>query len=134
MVNTYSAYRKMAKDTLNFEECEAIHKKIAEAISDDPDGLDIYKDLLEKAREYTVKRLEWRDLDIAGRGLAGERRSDVHNSLLRHYVMLYRFCKQQGLDTAWYTMLGDIEQDSAFRKRYGDFAGYLCFIEMACQR
>ena len=134
MQNTYDAYRKN-NDALTLDECAEIHRRMAAAIGDgDEDADEIYRELLDKALVYTIIRFNWAKQDIHERALVDGDRRGKHDSLLTSFNMLYRLCKADQKDISWYEMLGDVENDPAMRKRYGDFAAYLCFAEAINQR
>ncbi len=122
-------------DALTLDECAEIHRRMVAAIGErDEDADDIYRELLDKALVYTTIRFHWAKQDIHERALADKDRTGKHDSLLTSFKMLYRLCAADGKDTSWYAMLGDVEKNPAMRKRYGDFAAYLCFIEAINQR
>lgn len=134
MQNTYDTYRKN-NDALTLDECAEIHRRMAAAIGEcDEDADEIYRELLDKALVYTTIRFNWAKQDIHERALVDGDRRGKHDSLLTSFNMLYRLCKADQKDISWYEMLGDVENDPAMRKRYGDFAAYLCFTEAINQR
>ncbi len=134
MQNTYDTYRKN-NDALSLDECAEIHRRMTAAIGEgDEDAEEIYRELLDKALVYTTIRFKWARQDIHERALVDGDRRGKHDSLLTSFNMLYRLCAAEGKDTSWYEMLGNVEKDPAMRKRYGDFAAYLCFVEAINQR
>ena len=44
------------------------------------------------------------------------------------FNMLARYLKMQGRDTGWRDKLGYEEEDKLYRKKIGDFACYLVFV------
>lgn len=54
--------------------------------------------------------------------------------MIVNFNLIKRFCDSIGTDTSWYDMLGDLKKDPTVRKRFGDFADYLCFVEAINQR
>ena len=61
-------------------------------------------------------------------------RSASHNSLIVKFNQLARFLKMQGKTAAWRDTLGFEEDDKYNRKRLGDFACYIVFINSISAR
>lgn len=61
-------------------------------------------------------------------------RTSCHDSVIVKFNMLERFLKMQGKDARWRKVLGYEEDDPNFRKRIGDFACYLVFVNSLLAR
>lgn len=134
MQNSYDIYRKN-NDALTLDDCAEIHRRMVAAIGEgDEDADEIYRELLDKALVYTTIRFNWAKQSIHERALVDAGRRGKHDSLLTSFNMLHRLCAVEHKDTSWCEMLGDVEKDPSMRKRYGDFAAYLCFVEAINQR
>lgn len=132
-MNTYETYRDM-RDAMTIEECVELHKEIKEAVEQDEIANELYRDLLDASWEYMEYRFEWGRKDLQGRVQIDARRSDKHNAVLRKFDFLGRQLTVLGKEIPWTEVLGDCEMDPTKRKRYGDFAMYLCFVETINQR
>lgn len=133
MINTYETYQLM-RDTLSLEDCVKLHREIKTAVGDDEIANEQYRDLLDASWDYMEYRFEWGRRDLQGRVQIDARRSDKHNALLRKYDYLGRRLEALGKVVPWTEILGDCDMDPTKRKRYGDFAMYLCFAETINQR
>lgn len=132
-MNTFENYKEKI-DALGMDEFEQIHRKIVAAVGHDETALELYRDVLDASWEYMHFRFEWGRKDLQGRAAMDGRRTDAHNAVIRRFVILGRQCKKLGTDVSWLSDLGDCERDPIKRKRYGDFAMYLCFVETIHQR
>ena len=81
-----------------------------------------YNSLLARCKPKAVKMTREQKMEI------DERRTSCHDSLIVKFNMLARYLKMQGKPAAWRDTLGHLEDDPANRKRIGDFACYLVFI------
>ena len=61
-------------------------------------------------------------------------RTSCHDSVIVKFNMLERFLKMKGKDARWREVLGHEEDDPSFRKRIGDFACYLVFVNSLLAR
>ena len=61
-------------------------------------------------------------------------RTSCHNSLIVKFNQLARYLKSQGRAAVWRDTLGYEEDNKYFRKRIGDFACYLVFVNSLLAR
>ncbi|MDD5804724.1 hypothetical protein ACTQWG_07015 [Blautia sp. HCP3S3_H10_1] len=127
MFSTYEEYQQCS-GALTLEEMERLHQDIAAEVSGDEDALELLDELLEKANEYCNIRARWALMTREQKMEIDERRTSCHDSLIVKFNMLARYLKMQGKPAAWRDTLGHLEDDPANRKRIGDFACYLVFI------
>lgn len=127
MINTYEEYLNTEKH-LALEDMHQLHQTIISEINTDEDALELYKDLIKTAVKYAVIRAEWLSLEREQKMERDSSRTSCHNSLIIKFNMLSRYMKMQGKDAAWRDTLGYEEDDPYNRKRIGDFACYLAFV------
>ena len=123
---TLSEYQK-EPGALSMAEFAGIYASIISAVGTDPDGKELYKELLEKAVEYAYFRARWNLMTVEERMEADAARTRKHDSLIIKFNMLARYCRMQGKDDSWREKLGDADSDPYFRKRIGDMGCYLAF-------
>lgn len=128
MILTYEDYLP-APGSLTLEEMQSLHREIKEDAGHDEDALGLYKDLLSAAADYSQPRSRWllwsRDKKLA----EDSGRTSRHDRVIDCFNILARYLKKQGKAAAWRDVLGDEKEDPGCRKRIGDFACYLVFIE-----
>ena len=122
MVYTYQDYKGRVNE-ITIEECMELHQMIKSEINDDEEAEEIYADLLEKALDYISYRVRWTYKDREWRNRYDESRTMCHDSMITHFNMLARYLRQQGRSAEWRDKLGDD------RRRIGDFAGYLVYVQ-----
>ena len=122
MVYTYQDYKGRVNE-ITIEECMELHQMIKSEIRDDEEAEEIYADLLEKALDYIPYRVLWTYKDREWRNRYDESRTMCHDSMITHFNMLARYLRQQGRSAEWRDKLGDD------RRRIGDFAGYLVYVQ-----
>lgn len=122
MVYTYQDYKGRVNE-ITIEECMELHQMIKYEIRDDEEAEEIYEDLLEKALDYIPYRVRWTYKDREWRNRYDESRTMCHDSMITHFNMLARYLQQQGRSAEWRDKLGDD------RRRIGDFAGYLVYVQ-----
>lgn len=122
MIYTYQDYIG-SQDEITIEECMRLHQMMAEEIQGDEDSEELYADLLEKALDYIPIRVRWTYKTREWKTNIDESRTMYHDSMITHFNMLARYLKQQGKEAKWRDELGDA------RKRIGDFAGYLIYVQ-----
>ena len=127
MITRYEEYIEKPK-ALTFEQMLSIHQQMIEEIGKDEEALELYDELLEATNRYSVFRAKWLLLDRQGRMDIDENRTAAHNSVITHCDMLQRYLKMQGKTGAWRDELGYEAVDPNNRRRIGDFASFLVFI------
>lgn len=133
MIVTLEEYGVMPM-SLTMEELAALHREMAKEIGSDTDALELYGDLLAAAVKYLEYRSNW---PLWGREEKMEKdpvRTWRHNRVILCLNQLARYLRMQGKNAAWRDTLGEETQNPACRKRAGDFACYLGFVESLCAR
>lgn len=126
MVCTYKEYLKEPK-AISFEECLKIHELMVSEL--DEDTVEDYDELVEKCAEYARMRAEWTYHDHAWKADHDSLRTSKHDVVIIKFDQLARWLKKCGKEAAWRDMLG-YEEDSPYnRKRIGDFACFLVFVQ-----
>ena len=120
--------------SLNFQEMCNIHQMILNAINHDNDAKELYNELMETSIEYANIRAKWLLMNNQEKMNQDSLRTACHNSVIVHLNMLARWLKKNNKDTQWRDILGYEEDDLYNRKRMGDFACYLAFINSLLSR
>lgn len=128
MILTYEDYLP-APGSLTLEEMLSLHREIKEDAGHDEDALDLYKDLLAAAVKYSESRSNWPLWDWGQKLAEDSVRTSRHDRVIDSFNILARYLKNQGKSAAWRDVLGDEKKDPGCRKRIGDFACFLVFIE-----
>ena len=127
MISTYTEYVKTPK-ALTIEQMQQLHEEMISNIGKDEDALEIYDELLQKANEYCAIRAKWLLMDRDTKREIDGLRTSHHNSLIVRFNMLSRYLNKQKITHKWRDILGDEKDDPYCRKRIGDFACYLVFV------
>lgn len=127
MTTTYEEYLGMER-TLTFEDMQDIHSQMIADVGTDADAVQIYEDLIKASTKYADMRAQWLMLDREKKIEINSRRTSCHDSVIVNFNMLARYVGMQGKDAQWRDRLGDEEENPYNRKRIGDFACYLVFI------
>lgn len=127
-ISTYEEY--LSTDlALTMEEMNNLHSQMKAEINGEEIGLELYEDLLEQAIKYSGYRSKWFLWSREERMEQDAYRTGCHNALISKFDILARYLRKQGKSVAWREVLGDVETNSYVRKRIGDFACYLVFVE-----
>lgn len=133
MISTYEDYLPMPM-SLSLEEMAALHSDMANEIGDDGDSLELYEELIITATRYMIFRSNWllwsREEKIGN----DSKRTSCHDSVIVKFNQLAKHLKMQGKAAAWRDILGYEEDNRYFRKRAGDFACYLVFVNSVLAR
>ncbi len=117
-----------AEKSLSLEEMKSLHQEMMKEIGTDEDSLELYEELVEQANRYAAFRSAWVLWSREEKLEKDSGRTSCHNSLIVKFNQLSRYLKLQGRAAAWRDVLG-YEEDSAYnRKRIGDFACYIVFV------
>ena len=122
MLSAYEDYLSQP-GSLTFEEMLSLYRQMAAETGCDETAADLYKDLLAAAVKYSESRSHW---PLWGREKKLEEdsvRTSRHNQVIDCFNILARHLGKQGSPAAWRDVLG------SDRKRIGDFACFLIFIE-----
>lgn len=122
------------KYALTFSEMQEIHADMLSEIANDEGALEIYRMVLTKSIRYTRTRAEWGLMTVEEKMEGDPARTALHDSLIINFDKLSRYLKLQGKKAAWRDRLGSVEDDPAYRKRIGDMADYLTFVEALLHR
>ena len=127
MITTYEDYLSEPK-SLTFEEMQCLHREMVHEIGKDAGGMELYDELVKTATRYSKIRSEWLLMDMAEKMNIDSSRTLCHNSVITKFNMLARYLKSMGKEAKWRDVLGYEEADRMNRKRIGDFACYIVFV------
>ena len=127
-MNTYQEYLKMPL-SLTFDDMNTIHTQMIEEISNDDIALELYDDLLSQARKYHYYRSNWSTWSREEKMENDPVRSSCHDSLIIKFNMLARYLRQNGKTATWRDTLGDEKTNPHVRKRIGELACFLMYID-----
>lgn len=122
MLSTFEDYLSQP-GSLTFEQMLSIHNEIITEAGRDENIADLLAALLAAAVKYSESRSNW---PLWGREKKLEEdavRTSRHNQVIDCFNILARYQRKQGNPATWRDMLGDD------RKRIGDFACFLVFVE-----
>lgn len=133
MISTYEDYLPLPM-SLSLEEMASLHRDMVNEIGNDTDSLELYEELITTATRYMVFRSNWLLWSKEEKMDQDPGRTSCHNSVIVKFNQLARYLKTQGRPAAWRDTLGYEEDDKYFRKRIGDFACYLVFVNSVLAR
>lgn len=128
MIATFESYSAMPM-SLTMKEMAALHRGMAEEIGDDSDGLELYADLVGACIKYLEYRSNWPLWSREEKMEKDSLRTSRHNMVILCFNQLARYLKLQGKAAAWREALGEDIEKGDCRKRAGDFACYIAFVE-----
>lgn len=132
-MNAFETYAK-ERYSLSMQEMQECHNLIIMEIGMDADAKELYEDLIENATKYASYRANWLLWKKDKRMEEDKSRSMCHDSLIIKFDVLARYLKSRGHCTVWREILGDVMIDPTYRKRIGDFACYLVFVNSLSAR
>lgn len=132
-MNSYKEYLDMPL-SLSFDIMTELHIQILNEIGNDEDALEIYGELISQAIQYSDYRANWFVWNREQRIERDLSRTMAHDSLIIKFNMLARYLQMTGNAASWRDVLGDEKADPYVRKRIGDFACYLVFVNAICSR
>lgn len=127
MITTFEEYLNMER-SLTFEEMCNIHRQMIGEVSKDADAKEIYGELVEASIKYAEIRAQWLTLSREEKIERDSRRTSCHDSVIIKCNMLARYVKRQGKAAVWRDCLGDEADNPYNRKRIGDMACYIAFV------
>lgn len=127
MITSYNEYLEKP-NCLYMGPMEEMHKEILRTIEGDSEAQELYKELIKKATQYAGIRAQWLLMDRITKIETDDGRTSCHNSLIVKFDMLARYLRSKGEKAIWRDMLGYEKDDRNNRKRIGDFACYLVFV------
>lgn len=122
MLSTYEDYLSQP-GSLTFEQMLSIYNEIMTGAGRDENIADLLAALLAAAVKYSESRSNWPLWDKEKKLEEDAARTSRHNQVIDCFNILARYQRKQGNPAAWRDVLGDD------RKRIGDFACFLVFIE-----
>lgn len=128
MIAIFEEYRNMPM-SLSMEEMASLHREMAEEIGSDRDALDLYADLTAACVKYLEYRSNWVLWSREEKIEKDPVRTSRHNMVILSMNQLARYLRLQGKAAAWRDVLGEEAENRDYRKRAGDFACYLAFVE-----
>ena len=128
MICTYNDYLPSCR-AIPFEECLTVHKAMAEEIGRDVEAIEKYNELIERASDYAAIRAQWTVRSVEWQIGIDDLRTARHDAVIIQLNMLARYLRSQGKSAAWRETLGDENIDRYCRKRIGDFACFLCYVQ-----
>lgn len=132
-MNTYETYLG-ERYSMSWEEMIKCHEMMLTEIQNDMDAKELYGDVIECATRYATYRANWGIWSREKRIEHDESRSMCHDSLITKFDILSRYLRTIGYSSEWRNSLGDVKKDPIYRKRIGDFACFLVFIESLSMR
>ena len=112
---------------LNMDEMHKIHNDILKSIIDE-DSKELYEDLVKQCTKYAEYRINWLLYNREEKINKDSYRSSCHDTLIIKFDILSRYIKSLGISTDWREELGDVKLNPLNRKKIGDFACYIAFI------
>lgn len=126
-------YEKMEL-SIPLERMVELHTQMLEEIGTDEDALELYEELVKQANRYVQFRSNWILWSREEKMEHDASRTSCHDSLIVKFNQLAKFLQMIGKETQWRKELGFIEDDPYNRKRIGDFACYIIFMNSICAR
>lgn len=133
MLSIYEDYLPMPK-SLSMEEMHSLHEEMVEEIGKDEEAQEFYNELIVTATRYLAFRANWSLWSREEKMEKDSARTACHDSVIVKFNMLARYLRLQGKEAKWREVLGYEENDPNFRKRIGDFACYLVFVNSLLAR
>lgn len=127
MIATYEEYLD-TEQSLTFGDMQDMHRQMVAGIGVDADAKGIYEELVAASTKYAAIRAQWPILNQEEKAERDSRRTSCHDSVIIKFNMLTRYLKVQGKEVGWRDRLGYEEDNPYNRKRIGDFACYLAFV------
>lgn len=133
MISVYEDYLPLPM-SLSMEEMAALHREMADEAGTDSDALELYGEVVEAAMKYMRYRSSWLLWDREQKADNDAARTSCHNMLIIKINQFARYLKMQGKAAAWRDVLGQEDENPYCRKRIGDFACYLVWVNSLLAR
>ena len=115
------------RDSLSFKEALEIYQLIDKVLECKDEYLhELWGNVIRSALAYSKVRTEWNYLSREEKQNKDSVRTGLHNAFMTDLKAFYRLSQELELTGDWFEKLGSSEE---FRKRWGDFAGYVLCIE-----
>ena len=133
MLAAFEDYQSMPQ-SLSAQDMALLHRDIITEVGEDPEALELYTQLIVAATRYISFRSNWLLWTREQKMEQDPGRTSCHDSVIVRFNQLARYLQSQGKAAAWRDTLGYEEEDRYFRKRIGDFACYLAFVNSLLAR
>lgn len=127
MISNYKEYLSTER-SLSIEDMTKLHTDMLSEMGTDPDAAELYNELVQMATRYASFRSHWCLWSMEEKANQDPSRTSCHNSLIVKFNQLARYLKMQGKSAEWRDTLGYEKDDKYNRKRIGDFACFIVFI------
>lgn len=132
-VYTYEEYCSMPV-SVTVEEMALLHRQIMDEIGNNREAFELYDELNRAATRYMYFRSNWLLWSRDERMEKDSSRTSCHDSVIVKFNQLSRYLKLQGKPAVWRDSIGYEENGVEYRRRIGDFACYLVFINSLLAR
>lgn len=126
-MRTYDIYLAGSK-SLSTSEMAQLHKEMISEIQEDEAAQDLYDEIIKTAIDYVGIRASWAIMTKEEKNERNPKRTECHNMLITKFDALAGYLREHDKAAAWREILGYEEENKYCRKRIGDFACYLAFI------
>lgn len=126
-MRTYDTYLAGPK-SLSASEMAELQKEMISEIKEDEEAKDLYDEVIRTAIDYVGIRASWAIMTKEEKNERNPKRTECHNMLITKFDALADYLKEHGKAAAWRKVLGYEEVNKYYRKRIGDFACYLAFV------
>lgn len=141
-INTYADYLEATpNDRLTFEACgKLLDQLVTQMDLTDELYVETWQDFMHEAIAYTRIRADFAFMPITESSLQADKRTAAHNSVISTLSALARLMARDGRAITWATQLGiDVTDENVAkaklnRRRIGDFANYLTYINALSSR
>ncbi|WP_334329119.1 hypothetical protein [Companilactobacillus sp. HBUAS59699] len=114
---------------LTFDESKRAHQLMhASLIVADDNAKELYSDFVDACVSYANIRAIWATSSSKVRYEIDEKRTANHNLVLSSLDALDRYLTKRNIDTNWRSIIGK-QHSGQERKRQGDFACYIAYIQ-----
>lgn len=127
MVASYEEYLKTSR-AFSIEDMLQLYYEMNAEIGTDENAIEIYDELVDSAVRYARFRAERSVLNSSKKRALEESQTSSHNSVIIKLNVLARYLQTLGEKTKWRDVLGRDENNLNVRKRIGDFACFLVFM------
>ena len=132
-MNMFEDYMK-ERYAMPLEDMQKCYNMMMAEIEKDETGQYLYEKVVAQATAYANYRAQWGLWDREAKTENDPLRSACHDSLISKFDILARNLRKLGYTANWRDMLGDVEKDPVYRKRIGDFACYIVFVNSLLAR
>lgn len=131
--STYEEYIPLTK-SIPVELMMELHQEMLSEIGTNEEALELYEEFLQAANRYSTFRSNWCIWCHKEKIDKDSSRTSCHDSMIVKLNQLARYLKMHGTNVNWREVLGDENEDVYNRKRIGDFACYVVFVNSISAR